>query len=368
MKFFTYLTLIFFLSSCQGIHKRVPASDDIFWNIIPKREITEVHHGSVGEEVVRLKNARVMLVDYDLVRRDFPGIAHLSNPEIDQWLLDSLAYVSIPQKNQTAVNSAIETTGETIQAHRPPHYGRAMVFDMKTPTSGQHLGLMDVKGVGSLRPRQADHGNGVATLGESIREFIYENMMRRVLKNSGVPQKTVGSYAVIDPGFDVVHADGSKSPAGFYVRQAHDRVVDHPGAWLPSNLRSQLQTVFRTYGIDPNENIQGTKLHDGIFDFGHFVVRDDLPTINPNLQIPFEQWGYDKSIRANSGDRWFYSKKDNPWNWSHQLAEDWRTGQANRDSAWNHFLNMLGPVERKLRTGIGGNSTCQQLVDRLLGI
>lgn len=358
--------LLTFTFSCQSPHRNIAnnADEDQFWNIVPKKQISEVDPRSETEQVVKLKNARVVLVDYDLIRRDFPAMKNYSNPEVDKWLIDQVGYVSIPQTKQTVVNTKIETTGEMINAYRPTDYGRALVFEMKDPVTGDVMGIMDAKGVGALRPGQRDHANGVATLGETIREFVYENMMRRVLKDSELTQKTVGSYAVIDPGFDVVHADGSTSPAGFYVRQGHDR-VPQSGAWLPSDLRTKIQGVLHTYGVDPNTNIQGTKNHGGIFDFGHYVVKNDLKNINPDKQVPFAQWGYDKSIKAEAGDRWFYSKKDYPWNWSHEFADNWRKGHANRDDAWRHFLNMLSPVEKKLKTGIGGQS-CLQLINHLL--
>ncbi|GAB4014872.1 MAG: hypothetical protein Fur0010_13350 [Bdellovibrio sp.] len=352
------------IQACQSPSRKISSDDTSFWNITPKRSIEEVNEIYEQEKVLKLKNPRIVIVDYDLIRRDFPSIANLSNPQIDQWLLDQVAYVSIPQARQTVVNTTIETTEENITAYRPFEYGRALVFDMKHPSTGEHLGLMDVKGVGSVKPGQKDHGNGIATLGETIREFLYENMMRRVLKDSNLPQKTVGSYAVIDPGFDVVHADGSTSPAGYYVRQGHDRVPQR-GAWLPKELRFKIQKVFHQYGIDPNQNIQGTKNHNGIFDFGHYVVKDNLKGIDPEKQIPFSIWGYDKNIPARDGDHWFYSKKDYPWNWSHEFAENWRKGHANRDAAWMHFLNMISPVEKKLRTGLGGQ-TCDQLLQHLL--
>ena len=364
----TLTFLVILISSCEQKTARFPASDEDFWNITPERDINVVHPSTQSEEVVRLRDAKIVIVDYDLVRRDFPTIQHLPNHEIDEWLLENLAYVSKPQANQHRVNTPIKITDKTREALRPPKYGRALVFDMNDPVSGSSLGLMDVKGSGSLRPSQADHGNGVATLGESIREFLYENLMRRVLKDNGQDFKTVGSYAVIDAGFEVLHADGSTSPAGLYVRQAHVRPYSG-SEWLPDPRRTQLQAKLRTYGIDPNENIQGTLDHRGIYDFGHYVVKDDLPLIDIKKQVPFNMWGYDKNIKIPStvyDSRWFYSKQDHPWFWSHELADSWRKGTANRDDVWNHFVNMLSPVEQKLQTGIGGQGTCRQLLEKII--
>ncbi|MBT3586289.1 MAG: hypothetical protein HN509_15385 [Halobacteriovoraceae bacterium] len=332
-------------------------------NIDPKRAIEEVHVDSVAEEVQKLKNPRILIADYDLIRKDFPSLKNLSNPQIDHWLLDQTGYISIPQKNQTEVNTAIEVLAETRKAHRPPHYGRALVYEMLDPETGNQIGLIDLKGSGALKPAQKSHRNGIATLGECLREYVFEHMMRDIFKDSGLPQKTVGSYAVIDPGFDLVHSDGSRSPGGFYLRQAHDRVPEHSGAWLPESKRMSIQKVLHQYGIDPNKNVQGTVKHN-IFDFGHYIVRDDTPGIDPSKQVSFDIWGYDKNIQAPGDDRWFYSKVDNAWNWSHELATNWRKGLANRDHVWQHFKNLVLPVREKLTRKAG--SSCASLVGKII--
>lgn len=315
--------------------------------IEPERVIEDVHPQSIAEEVVRLKHARVVMADYDLIRRDFPHIRKLSNPEIDEWILNQTAYVSKPQAAQKVVNTPIEITGQTRIAQRPPSYGRALVFQMKDPKNQNlDIGLIDVKGSGALAPGQKDHGNGVATLGECVREFLYENLVRDVLDDADLPNKTVGSYAVVDAGFGVKHADGSSSPAGLYLRQAQHR-INYTGSWLDPDVRTNLQSVLRKYGIDPNTNVQGTYNND-IFDFGHYVVKNDLVEIDSQKQIPFDVWGYDKSITTDKFDRWFYSKKDNPWNWSHELADAFAGNRANRHDAWTHYLNLLNPARAKL--------------------
>lgn len=314
----------------------------------PLRTIREVHYGSRAEEVVQLGKARVAILDYDLLRLDFPILKELSNDQIDQWILNEVAYISKPQASQTVVNSEIDLSGEKRVAKRPPEYGRAIVFEVKNPQNGEQIGLIDAKGTGSLNPHNGSHGNGLATLGECIREYNYENVVREVLTEADLPNKTVGSYGVIDAGFDVIHADGSKSRAGIYLRQSHNRPTYN--GWLNSTQREKLQKVMHKYGIDPGGNIQGTKGGD-IYDFGHFVVKDDLANLDPQRQIPFSHWGYDKSIPLPStGDtRWFYSKLDKPWIWAHETAEAFAKGTADRDSIFRHYQDMVGPVKEKLK-------------------
>ncbi len=311
----------------------------------PLRTIKQVHPESNAEKMARLKKARIAILDYDLLRQDFPALEKMTNPQIDEWILDQVAYISIPQAKQDIVNTPIPLTGEARIAYRPPEYGRAIVYEVSDP-KGSPIGLIDAKGTGSLHPGQVDHGNGLSTLGEAIREYNYENLIRGVLIDAGVPNRTVGSYGVIDAGFDVIHADGSTSRAGIYLRQAHSRPSKN--GWLSASKREKLEMLFWRYGIDPNANIQGT-VNDDIYDFGHYVVKEGNSVIDPKKQIPFEQWGYDKSIKPTGDDtRWFYSKHDRPWIWAHETAEAFAKGKAGRDAIWRHHIEMVQPAFKKL--------------------
>lgn len=360
------LLSLFLFNSCSSKDwARKVASDNRELTIEPVRVVNGVHSGSQAEEVVRLSNAKVVMADYDLIRKDFPEVAAMAEHEIDEWLLNNTAFVSRAQAEQTATNTRIPISDATRQAHRPPSYNRALLFEMQSPqAAGQSVGLMDAKGVGSLRPAQRDHGNGVATLGESIREFIWERLVREVFHDANIENKTVGSYAVIDGGFDVLHVDGSTSPAGIYLRQGHKR-INYESGWLGEAERMRLQRILHKYGIDPNRNIQGTTTGD-VFDFGHFIVRDDSPGIIPEKAIPFDVWGYNKAIPADSGDRWFYSKKDNGWNYSHELAQSFRDGRADRHGTWMHIQNMMNPVREKLRTGQRTANGCVSAANSIL--
>lgn len=310
--------------------------------ITPIQNITEVSPSAKEEGVKRLKNARILIADYELIRRDFPQVAHFANPEIDAWLIRHTGFISIPQTNQETVNTFIPILeGEVSQAWRPPTYGRALVFEMRDSTH-QRIGLIDAKGSGSLRPQQAHHGNGLATLGECIREYLYEGLIRRVLRDADVEFKTVGSYAVLDAGFSVIHKDGSTSPAGIYLRQAHTREGS-----LPYHEGRRISERFRNYGIEVAGNMQMASEHLGIYDFGHYVVKDDLNDLILEKAIPFHLWGHPKELKEGPGG-WFYSKHDHPWRWSHELAEAFVEGRANRDHVWQHFQNLLRPVEEKL--------------------
>jgi len=322
--------------------------------ITPEREIEAIAQSlSAGkkianEEVAKLADAKIAILDYELLRRDFPILKSLTEAKIDRWVLDQVGYISLPQTQQTMVNSQIPIVdGVTREAFRPPDYNRAHVYEVSAPDNpSQPIGLIDVKGSGALAPAQESHGNGVGSLGEMIREYLFENLVREVLHDANLENKTVGSYGVISTGFNVIHADGTTSPAGIYLRQAHIR-SPQPGSWLPLSDRHVLEVLFNKYGIDPESNIQGTSVSD-IIDFGHYSVNEDLSKIDEKKQVPFELWGHDRNIINIDYASWFFSKQDYPWIWSHQLAEDFASGKANREHVLQHMENLLGPVRKKL--------------------
>lgn len=318
------------------------------------------------ESMLRVTSARVILADYNLLKKDFPELRATSNEVIDQWLLDHAAYVSKPQAAQENVNTHIPTAQEQ-DAYRPKDYGRAAVFQ-----AGQ--GLLDVKGTGSLFPYKSDHSNGLASLGEAIREFAYGKLVNMIFKQSRSGFETVEGYAVIDLGFDIKNADGPPSAAGVIVRQAHER---SNGAYslINNNIALKMEKLLRHFGITSAGahrnlwsyewlNIQGTK--DGaLVDFGGFLAVDkfEKPLVeafqdlqadplmsvkevkklqpDPDLRVPLSEWGTTVTGKADPAF-------DNPWMWSHELAAHLRDGSAARVNAEQHIRNLLGPAEQRL--------------------
>jgi hypothetical protein len=55
---------------------------------------------------------------------------------------------------------------------------------------------------------------------------------------------------------------------------------------------------------------------------------------NPKFQIPFQLWGYSQTGKADS-------KYDNPFIWSHELAEALAEGRASRADAEQHVRNFF---------------------------
>lgn len=310
----------------------------------PIRAVSDLRRNAsyeIQRPVRALSQARVALADYSLLRRDFPALAHMTEDAIDQWLLKQAGYISLPQTQQRQVNTTIPNETTTTSGFRPMGYGRALVFEVKDPNGDEVIGIIDSKGAGSENPAQRQHGNGLATLGECLREFIVENGIREALRNSGAPVSTVGSYAVIDAGFDVIHQDGGRSRAGLYLRQGHGRNTSGP---YRVN-ESEMETLLKKYGIYAGGNIQ-LAANGYVYDFGHYTVLKDLGV--EEKRFPYAQWGHPDNAHTQQGDTWGYSKLDFPWAWSHEAAEAFAQGRASRRDVLQHFKNFIQPLREKL--------------------
>ena len=331
----------------------------------PARKIEEVDTGSKVTHVKKIPGARVVVADYVLLKKDFPQLVGKSNDEIDTWLLSKTALLSETQLGQTAVNSEIVSEPAIQTAFRPHQYNRALVFKVDG-------GLIDGKGFGATKPLQQDHSNGLATLGEVLREYLYQKLVQKIFNFEGVSLTTVGSYAVLDWGFREKHADGSTSEAGAILRQAHRR-YQSPSSLLDDRQTLEVELILRKYGITTagayrfkaieQLNVQGT-IEGEIIDFGGYLAVErfskpsqaflggpalispdskNFPQPNPKMRIPFQMWGTTVSGREDP-------KTDNPWIWSHELAEAFAAGRAHRRDVEKHFRNFMDPVDRILRS------------------
>ncbi len=334
----------------------------------PARSIQELQWPR-AETLHRVKSAKVVLADYGLIRNDFPSVHGLSEAQIDHWLLQKTAYISDSQLHVDSVNTPIELTGETAIAHRPLHYGRAVVF------TGGPLELIDAKGVGvapGRLPFLEGHANGLATLGEATREFLYEKLVQTALIHAGAHVETIGHYAVIDFGFNVIHQDGTESPAGLILRQAHKRRASNSSLFEAAEARA-VELQLRPYGITTAGayrvnyemewlNVQGSADGTAILDFGAYLTVEhfdksaaNFGTVVPILQpgeidfvqphadyrVPFDRWGFSQTRVADP-------KMDNPWIWSHDLAKGYRMGVLDRHTFKAHFETLVGDYRRHL--------------------
>lgn len=312
------------------------------------------------ETGLQVATARVLVADYDLLRKDFPRLRSKSPDQIDAWLIDWVAYVTPAQTEQEAVNTHIELASYEREMLRPADYGRATVFEVPG-------GLIDVKGTGALEPEMGSHSNGLATLGEVIREYVYSRLIEMVLHHAGSEVEVVQTYGVIDWGFEVKQPGGGFSRAGAILRQGHRR-----SSGVVSILRGKralpIERLLRSYGVtstgvDRNRkaeeiNIQASA-EGALVDFGAYLtvwdfqkpVRNSFerpilmrpsdvgfPQPLARLRVPFEIWG-------SSVSGWEDPQGDNPWRWSHELAESIRRGTADRSAMLQHIRNLLDPVQ-----------------------
>ncbi len=331
----------------------------------PARQMSEVSMLGDSEKVVQVKTAHVVLADYHLLKKDFPFLKRLSPQEIDHWLLKEAGYISTPQAAQSQLNSEILRGEDEREAFRPPGYGRALVFAV-------HDGLIDGKGFGAVVPRAGGHTSGLATLGEVLREFVYQKMVQKILDHSHSGFETVGSYAVIDWGFSVKHEDGSLSPAGGIFRQAHMRYHGY-FSLLDDSTTKQIELILRKYGVTSagayrydygydRLNIQGTN-QKALIDFGGYLVVQDhrrpafpfygnrallvwgdpgFKGADPEIRVPFELWGTTESGKEDP-------KYDNVWIAAHRLAEALQNKVATRSDVDLFMQKMLEPIAERLR-------------------
>ncbi len=339
--------------------------------INPARKVEELRNAH-PEWAVRVKTARVVLADYVLIRKDFPPTRKMSEEQIDQWILDNAAYVSKVQAAQTRANSEIQiahnASGKPIErtVYRPERYGRAFVLRLK----GGYL--LDGKGMGSdYYPNLGAYKTGLASLGEVIREFLFQKKIQQVLDHSGSGYNTVGSYAVIDWGFDVIGDDGKPMRAGAILREAHRRPETISGNHFMSMLDSKIvEWTLRHYGITStgDDNFHKFKEGDGVniqssenlelIDFGAYLVKRifqrkafhyapiyaDVPLLDPEsgdfpqpdsrMALPYEMWGSSESGRENP-------KYDNPYIWGHRVASELKSGKISREGVQKHYRDLM---------------------------
>jgi hypothetical protein len=287
-------------------------------------------------------------------------------------------------------------------AMRPTGYGRALVY--KVVGMLRKSGLLDVKGAGAKSPKQESHGNGLLSTAEAIREMLFTNLVetvlqdavkraevnpefRKLLEEAGVDPKVgmkiVGTYGVIDWGFDLVNKDGTTEPAGAVLRQGHQRPKFWQSFFLEKSKGLALEKLLRHYGItstgayrlDPKVtvdwiNLQATRDGKAIYDVGAFMAAeshytralthfDDSENIlskpgdpdfvqpDPEIEVDHELWGVSRSGKLDV-------TYDNPTIYSRETImsarEKFAEGKV-EEGLWflkKHFDNFLGHYRAKL--------------------
>jgi hypothetical protein len=343
-----------------------------------------VFHRPKKTTACRIMTAKVAVADYELVQRDFEFTQSMTHQEIDLWLLKSAGFLAksqIRKGEKHGANSKVSADLKNcVSALRPEAYGRALVFQVER-------GLIDAKGAGAEDPRPGDHKNGLSSLAENIREFAFEKLVRKVFDHyrevhSDSRLHTIGSYAVIDLGFDVKVLRKRKQetqyrayPASMILRQAHFRHLAHSVKQkhkktvfmqVEDQLAEEAERVLRLYGLTSGgehffsfgdidvANIQGTE-GGGIVDFGAFIAvaqfrkpvitypsisagseapifldprRDSFVQPDPTVRVSLSFWGY--STRRGKVIR-------HDWKW----ADDWAKKLNGGEKTGSDFLEYL---------------------------
>jgi hypothetical protein len=370
MKYGFVLNLVLLFIKCVAIADTIDPLRDPEKLNIPKAG----GKSAMMRDAVKLKTAKVLIKDVPLINKDFPETIGMSDPDLDKWLIQHTAYIDesqIQQGEGRNINSKMQLKQQDrVKAYRPDQYGRAMVFEVKDK-DGSRSGLIDVKGVGANAPAVGDHKHGLASLDEAMREYAMEKLVSGALEHSGSGIKTVGTYAVIDPGFDVNLADKETHaslfvPAGLILRQAHER-SSTKGTALPVEDALVREKILRPYGITSSRtasklnptknrngetmNLQGTKQGD-IVDFGAFVIVGDFPAplirckaepqnillhpreIQPNVHLlprRADIWGYIPIIDSSEETPKVVGWQESLGKWTALLARDYRSGTIRKE-------------------------------------
>jgi hypothetical protein len=196
----------------------------------------------------------------------------------EEWLLSHAGVVSATQARGAEVNTRVCVGGAAREVWRPTRYGRGLVVSVETlegTAGGNSAGLLDLKGAGVAPgrvPSLGHHSSGLCTLGEVLREFLFQTLIDEIFRRAAPRFWTVPAYAVIDPGFDVRLAGGEAVPAGMLVRRAHRR--PEGGTELPRRFSVEEQTqvelelLLRHYGLTSSN--RGTRFR---FEEGAAVPR-----------------------------------------------------------------------------------------------
>jgi len=116
--------------------------------VIRPRTIQELGF-TYQQKAYRVKKARLAWVNYFALRKDFPELKKLSNPKIDQWIIENFAYISEQQLLlQEIRNSKIDHDRNDVNLFlHPPEYGRSSVIEARY--NNMLIGLVDLKSSGT---------------------------------------------------------------------------------------------------------------------------------------------------------------------------------------------------------------------------
>lgn len=239
--------------------------------------------GYENETAYKLTNATVLVMDEELICKDFPSTCDMSTGEKETWLIDRAGWFSA-EHIASGVNGDIPyDKDQSIVARRACAAGRALL--LPTAAEGGQPRSIDVKGLGTTDPVPQNtavekgvgsHRDGLFSMFEAFYEYMNEKTIAAVLEDhfrrhplvlhgEDMSFNTVGIYAVISLGFQipVVTGDGTKYfVASGLLRQASRR-HPNPHGWMDYHEAAVLEQILNSYGIrsdGPQNNLRFLRL------------------------------------------------------------------------------------------------------------
>lgn len=285
----------------------------------PLREISELDDNGVRlDHAKRVSSARLVFAHHEILQHDFPWLADEALlqqqaklrklPERERverlrqvregWLLEHAGIISTAQAKQTVTNTRIQVAGKARVVWRPTNYGRACVVPVSAPLGEERLaGLIDVKGTGvskGIIPALQHHSSGLCTLGEVLREVLFQFLIDELFQRAAPWFWTLPIYGVIDLGFDARTRGGERLPAGLLVRRAHQRPAG--GIQLPwrSSIHERTQVaielLLRNYGLTSANRGTRFRFEEGVNGVQVFYAGDPVTDVSDDDRKVISGW------------------------------------------------------------------------------
>lgn len=192
------------------------------------RVLSDLQQDLSEEKFLVVRNARVLWMDSELLKSDFPELRGLSEDCLAEWILENSSLLSSSQARCNEINKEVQSQATTRVGFRPPRYGRSCVVEAKV--GAKSCGLLDIKGVG-VRPERvpiyAKDCDGILSVTGALIELFFEKLIREIGRLYSADLQTVGTYAIVSLGFDgrSFMDGGAALPSVQIIRQAHVRPV-----------------------------------------------------------------------------------------------------------------------------------------------
>jgi hypothetical protein len=312
----------------------------------PLRPLSHLEFGEdelTTEMGVPVEGAEVAWANYELIRKDFPQIAHLSDAQISNWLIQNFAYLGRDQQMLDSIRQSpipIDPVRKSRAIYRPAGWTRSGILEAQDENS-RVIGMVDVKGIGhgarGLRAkdrslenqrsafksaktqlaldelRTLNHSDGLMSFGEGVAEVTRQQAAQKIFEKKNVLIETVESYAIIALPVQILKKGTETVRAALYLRQTHyERESQFP---VPSEIYQDREGGRQNTGSKTS------------VDFGGVQITD--PSVADHFGV-------------FPGEKEFSAQKSKPWIWGHQVAAAFDRGD--KVAVYRHIAEMLGPL------------------------